>query len=108
MSSCLFLIRHPPCYTYNQCILDATIRKQTSSLCRTQNEHRNEELHFCKIASQKCMFYNLFADCSFTIKLKDRNVAGIGSDVTLSCCLDKKHGVQWYKDQSEISLNDKF
>ena len=54
------------------------------------------------------MFYVLFADCSFTTKLEDRNVAGIGSDVTLSCCLDKEHGVQWYKGQSEISLNDKF
>jgi hypothetical protein len=42
MSSCLFLIRHPPCYTYSQYILDATIRKQTSSLCRNQNEHRND------------------------------------------------------------------
>jgi hypothetical protein len=54
------------------------------------------------------MFYNLFADCSFTTKLEDINVVHIGSAVTLSCCLDKEHGVQWNKDQSEISLNDKF
>ena len=54
------------------------------------------------------MFYNLFADYSFTTKLEDINVVHIGSDVTLSCCLDKNHGVQWYKDQSEISLNKKF
>jgi hypothetical protein len=54
------------------------------------------------------MFYNLFADCSFTTTLEDINVVHIGSDVTLSCCLDKEHGVQWYKDQSEISMKDKF
>ena len=54
------------------------------------------------------MFYNLFADCSFTTKLEDINVVHIGSDVTLSCCLDKEHRVQWYKDQSEISMKDKF
>jgi hypothetical protein len=45
------------------------------------------------------MFYNAFADCSFTTRLKDINVVHIGSDVTLSCCLDKEHRVQWYKDQ---------
>jgi hypothetical protein len=54
------------------------------------------------------MFYVLFADCSFTTKLEDRNVVDIGSDVTLSCCLDKEHGVQWYKGRTEIYLNDKF
>ena len=54
------------------------------------------------------MLYVLFADCSFTTKLEDRNVVDIGSDVTLSCCLDKEHGVQWYKGRSEISLNDRF
>ena len=54
------------------------------------------------------MFYVLFADCSFTTKLEDINVTGIGSHVTLSCCLDKEYGVQWYKDQSKISMNDKF
>jgi 4-diphosphocytidyl-2C-methyl-D-erythritol kinase len=54
------------------------------------------------------MFYVLGADCSFTTKLEDRNVVGIGSDVTLSCCLDKEHNVQWYKGQSEISSNNRF
>jgi hypothetical protein len=54
------------------------------------------------------MFYNLFADCSFTTELEDINVIHIGSDVTLSCCLDKEYGVQWYKNQNEISMNDKF
>ena len=54
------------------------------------------------------MFYNLFADCSFTTKLEDINVVHIGSAVTLSCCLDKEHGVQWYKGRSEICMNDKF
>jgi hypothetical protein len=54
------------------------------------------------------MLYVLFADCSFTTKLEDRHVAGIGSDVTLSCCLDKEHDVQWYKGQSEISSNNRF
>jgi len=54
------------------------------------------------------MFYVLFADCSFTKKLEDINVIGIGSDVTLSCCLDKEYDVRWYKDQEEIDLNDKF
>ena len=54
------------------------------------------------------MFYVLGADCSFTTKLEDRNVVGIGSDVTLSCCLDEKYGVRWYRDQSKISMNDKF
>ena len=54
------------------------------------------------------MFYVLFADCSFTTKLEDINVIGIGSDVTLSCCLDKEYGVRWYKDQDELFLNYKF
>ena len=54
------------------------------------------------------MFYVLGANCSFTTKLEDRNVIGIGSDVTLSCCLDKEHGVQWYKGQSEITSNNRF
>jgi hypothetical protein len=36
------------------------------------------------------------------------NVVHIGSDVTLSCCLNKEHRVQWYKDQSEISMKDKY
>jgi len=54
------------------------------------------------------MFYVLFAECSFTTKLENRNVVDIGSDVTLSCCLDKEYDVQWYKDQSEICMNDKF
>ena len=54
------------------------------------------------------MFYVLVADCSFIKKLEDRNVADIGSDVTLSCCLDEKYAVRWYKDQSEIFMNDKF
>jgi hypothetical protein len=44
----------------------------------------------------------------FTTKLEDKNVVDIGSDVTLSCCLDKGYGVQWYKDQSKICMNDKF
>jgi hypothetical protein len=54
------------------------------------------------------MFSVLFAECSFTTKLEDKNVVDIGSDVTLSCCLDKGYGVQWYKDQSKICMNDKF
>ena len=54
------------------------------------------------------MFYVLFADCSFTTKLEDRNVIGIGSDVMLSCCLDKEFEVRWYKDEEEIILKDKF
>ena len=54
------------------------------------------------------MFYVLFADCSFTTKLEDITVIGIGSNVTLLCCLDKEYGVRWYKDQEEIFLNSKF
>ena len=54
------------------------------------------------------MFYVLGADCSFTTKLQDRNVVHIGSVVTLSCCLDQKYGVRWYRDQSKISMNHKF
>ena len=54
------------------------------------------------------MFYVLVADCSFTIKLEDRNVEVIGSNVTLSCCLDEEYVVRWYKDEKEIILNDKF
>ena len=54
------------------------------------------------------MFYFLDADCSFTTKLEDKNVVDIGSGVTLSCCLDKEYRVRWYKDQCEISMNDKF
>ena len=53
------------------------------------------------------MFYVLVADCSFTKKLEDRNEEDIGSDVTLSCCLDEDYAVRWYKDQSEIFMNDK-
>jgi len=54
------------------------------------------------------MFYVLGANCSFTTQLEDRNVIGIGSDVTLSCCLDKEYGVRWYRDRCEIIMNDKF
>ena len=54
------------------------------------------------------MFYVLGADCSFSTKLGDINVADMGSDVTLSCRLNKACVVRWYKDQSEILMNDKF
>ena len=54
------------------------------------------------------MFYVLVADCSFTKDLEDRIVEDIGSDVTLSCCLDEEYRVRWYKDQCEIFMNDKF
>ena len=50
----------------------------------------------------------LGADCSFTTKLEDRNVVDIGSVVTLSCCLDEKYGVRWYRDHCKISMNEKF
>jgi hypothetical protein len=50
----------------------------------------------------------LDADCSFTTKLEDRNVVHIGSVVTLSCCLDEKYGVRWYRDDCKISMNEKF
>ena len=57
---------------------------------------------------QKNIFYALETDCSFTKELEDRNVADIGSDVTLSCCMDKEYAVQWYKDHCKIDMNDKF
>jgi hypothetical protein len=50
----------------------------------------------------------LDADCSFTTKLEDRNVVHIGSVVTLSCCLDEKYGVRWYRDDCKISMKEKF
>jgi hypothetical protein len=50
----------------------------------------------------------LDADCSFTTKLEDRNVVHIGSVVTLSCCLDEKYGIRWYRDDCKISMNEKF
>ena len=54
------------------------------------------------------MFYVLVADCSFTEDLENINVADIGSDVTLSCRLSEEYAVRWYKDQIEISMNNKF